>query len=417
MTKGINQQIMKTYSNLFEKICTKSNFWDAYQNAIQGKKYYTEVKEIEKHPEEYLDALLEEVKSKKYKVSDYIVFHRFTGNKDREIFKLPMKDRIVQHAIMNICEPIFRETFIQDTYASIKGRGIHLGLTRVKKCLRKYKFKYCLKLDVHKCYPSLDKNILKQKLQKKFHDQDLIDLLNTIIDSCPNGVPIGNYTSQYFNNFYFNDFDHWVKEVKRIKGYFRYCDDMVFLGNNKEELRALYYEVKEQIEALNVTLKPNWQIYPVASRGVDFLGYIIRPTYVRLRKRTKRNFIQKVAKVNMYKPSEHSINVLGSYWGIIKHGDCRNLWFKYIKHSSFKGFMLEYKCRAKYVLGQFLKIFKVECLYKKAKHVVLLHTVRGDKYTQVLSTSKNLMALTKVKTPICGLIVQRNSKYLFKKYE
>jgi len=106
-----------------------------------------------------------------------------------------MKDRIVQHAIMNYLEPIFRETFIIDTYSSIKTRGIHLGLQRVKKALRTGKYKYCMKLDVHKCYPSLDKDILKAKLAKKFKDPDLLDLLYIIIDSCEKGVPIGNYTS------------------------------------------------------------------------------------------------------------------------------------------------------------------------------------------------------------------------------
>jgi hypothetical protein len=76
------------------------------------------------------------VVSKKYVVSKYTVFQRFTGYKIREIYKLPMKDRIVQHALMNIIEPIFRETFIVDTFSSIKTRGIHMGLKRVKKAVK-----------------------------------------------------------------------------------------------------------------------------------------------------------------------------------------------------------------------------------------------------------------------------------------
>ena len=117
-----------------------------------------------------------------------------------------MRDRIVQHAIMIYLEPIFRENFIQDTYSSIKTRGIHLGLSRVKKALRKHNYTYYLQLDIHKCYPSIDKNILKNKIKNKIKDDDLCWLLFTIIDSCEKGVPIGNYTSQYFNNFYFSNF-------------------------------------------------------------------------------------------------------------------------------------------------------------------------------------------------------------------
>lgn len=136
-------------------------------------------------------------------------------------------------------EPIFRESFILDTYSSIKGRGIHRCLRRVKRAVKNLEYIYCLKLDIHKCYPSLDKNILKQKISKKFKDARLRNLLYLIIDSCEHGVPIGNYTSQYFNNFYFNDFDHWLKETKHVKYYFRYCDDIVILGKSKEWLRSL----------------------------------------------------------------------------------------------------------------------------------------------------------------------------------
>lgn len=200
---------MKTYSHLFEKICTIENFRQAYINATKGKHHYTEVKQIEAYGcDKYLHELLDEVKNKRYKVSEYEVFNLYTGHKWREIYKLPMKDRIVQHAIMIYLEPIFRETFILDTYSSIKTRGIHMGLMRVKRALRKYNCKYCLQFDIHKCYPSLDQGILKQKLARKFKDKDLMDLLTVIIDSCEKGIPIGNYTSQYFNNFYFSDFDH-----------------------------------------------------------------------------------------------------------------------------------------------------------------------------------------------------------------
>ena len=342
---------MKQYNHLFEKICTLENFHLAYENAIRGKKHYKEVIEIEKDRDIYIAKLLEEVKIKRYKVSNYIVFNLYTGHKMREIFKLPMKDRIVQHAIMNYCEPIFRETFIIDTYASIKTRGIHLGLQRVKRALHKYHYKYCLKLDIHKCYPSLDKKILKAKLAQKFIDKDLLDLLYKIVDSCEKGIPIGNYTSQYFNNFYFSEFDHWIKEIKKVKGYFRYCDDMVILSNSKEELHSLLVEIQKYMESLNVKLKTNYTIFSIESRGISFLGYIIREKYIKIRKTTKQNFIKKVSRINFNNPTLKDINVLGSYWGIFIHADCRTLWFKYINSKNFKTFIKYYKCSAKDVLN------------------------------------------------------------------
>lgn len=335
---------MKVYKNLFEKICTKQTFWEAYINATAGKHWYKEVKEIEAYGvDKYLDELLQEVKEKRYKVSDYINFKLWSGHKWRDISKLPMKDRIVQHAIMIYLEPIFRENFIIDTYSSIKGRGIHLALKRVKRALREEHYEYQLSMDIKKCYPSLDQNILKAKLREKFKDPDLIWLLDTIIDSHPQGVPIGNYTSQYFNNFYFSELDHWIKEVKGIKAYFRYCDNIKILGHSKEELHALFKEIRQKIHDLNVNIKEDWQISPIADRGVDFVGYIIRHDYVKLRKCTKKNFIHKVEKMNLDDLTEKNINILGSYWGIIKHGDCRHLWFTYTGAKDFETIVKPYK--------------------------------------------------------------------------
>src|SRR6185436_15260850 len=95
--------------------------------------------------------------------------------------------------------------------------------------------KYCLKLDIKKFYPSVDHDILKQLLRRKFKDPDLLWLLDEIIDSA-DGLPIGNYLSQYFANFYLTYFDHWLKEEERIGPYFRYADDLVFLSPDKESL-------------------------------------------------------------------------------------------------------------------------------------------------------------------------------------
>lgn len=245
-----------------------------------------------------------------------------------------MRDRIVQHAIMIYCERIFRESFIQDTFSSIKGRGIHRGLQRLKRAIKDKEYNYVLQLDIYHCHPSIDQNILKKKLRKKFKDTNLIQLFCTIIDSCDNGVPIGNYTSQYFNNFYFSEFDHWIKEQKHIKYYFRYCDDIVIFGKTKNDLHLLLDEIKQKIKRLNVQLKPNYMIFP-KEIGVNFLGYITREQYIKIRKMTKCNFIHKTNKMNFSKLTEKNINVLGSYWGILKHADCRYLWYKYTHDKTF----------------------------------------------------------------------------------
>lgn len=329
---------MKVYKHLSEKILTFDNFMLAYHNAIRGKKHYKEVQEIEKDPEKYIKNLLGEVISKRYRVSKYTIFKRYTGHKWREIYKLPMKDRIVQHAIMNICEPIFRESFIIDTYSSIKERGIHLALKRVKKAVKNIDYKYCLKLDVHKCYPSIDKDILKNKLRRKFKDITLMWLFDIIIDSCDKGLPIGNYTSQYFNNFYFSDFDHWIKEKMQVKYYFRYCDDIVILSKNKVFLHYLLTLINQKFNLLHVKIKDNHQIFPIQSRGLDFLGFVVYPSHTKLRKRNKTTFISKITKMDFQSMTEHFIRVVASYYSLVVHADARHLWIKYTKSKTYKEF-------------------------------------------------------------------------------
>jgi RNA-directed DNA polymerase len=68
-------------------------------------------------------------------------------------------------------------------------------------------------------------------------------LLDEIIDSA-DGLPIGNYLSQYFANFYLTYFDHWLKEIKQVQYYFRYADDLVILHNSKAYLHKLLAEIK-----------------------------------------------------------------------------------------------------------------------------------------------------------------------------
>lgn len=314
---------MKRVGNLFNKICTIENFQLAYKNATRGKKKYKEVIQIEKYGvDKFLEKLLSEVKNHEYKTSKYHIFKLKTGGKWREIYKLPMRDRIVQHALMNYMEPIFRKSFITDTYSSIKGRGIHKCLRRVQRAMRDIEnTKYCLKLDIKKFYPSIDQELMKECLRRKFKDKELLLMLDEIIDSTDRGLPIGNYTSQYFANYFLTEFDHWVKEQLNIKYYYRYCDDIVILESSKDTLRDILHKIDNYLINLKLNLKSNWQIFPIDSRFIDFVGYRINHNCTLVRKNIKYNFIKKCN----YDKS------IPSYYGIFCHANCLNLWNKYIK--------------------------------------------------------------------------------------
>jgi len=256
---------------------------------------------------------------KQYHTSEYTTFTIFEP-KERVIFRLPYyPDRIVHHAVMNILELIFVSTLTADTYSCIKGRGIHAAADAVRMALADQEgTRYCLKLDVRKFYPSVDHEILKELLRKKIKDQDLLDLLDGIIDSAE-GLPIGNYLSQYFANFYLTYFDHWLKETLKVKYYFRYADDLVILSPDKPYLHALLGKIRHYLRAnLSLHVKDNYQIFPVASRGIDFVGYVFYHTHTRLRKSIKKRFARMLAK----RRNQASI---ASYNGWAVHCNSKNL--------------------------------------------------------------------------------------------
>lgn len=288
---------MKRIGNLYNDICSIDNLELADIKARKSKKNRNDVLLHDKEKDLNLLKLNDILLSKTFRTSDYKVF-KINEGKERIISSLPYyPDRIVHHAIMNKLEPVFTSLFISNTYSCIKGRGIHGAANAVKLALKDISnTKYCLKLDIKQFYPSIDHDILKQLIRYKIKDKDLLWLLDEIIDSS-DGVPIGNYLSQYFANLYLTYFDHWLKEVKKVRYYFRYADDMVILHSSKEYLHQLLAEMREYLKVnLKLTIKSNYQVFVVAIRGIDFVGYVFFHTHILLRKTIKKRFARMVFK-------------------------------------------------------------------------------------------------------------------------
>lgn len=337
---------MKRYGNLYEKICSIDNLKLAHKNAQKGKGWYQEVKMVNSNPDYYLGVLQDMLINKTYKTSEYETFMKNDTGKVRKIYKLPyFPDRICQWAILQVIEPILLKNFIADTYSAIPGRGIHKALERIDKAVQNdvVGTQYCLKLDAKKYYPSINHDILKNKYRRLFKDKDLIWLLDEIIDSTPGdtGIPIGNYISQYSGNFYFSEFDHWIKETKHIKYYFRYMDDIVILGKSKEELHQLRKEIDVYFKIkLKLKIKENWQVFPTFVRGIDFVGYRTFLNYKLLRKTTCKNFKVKMNKIKKKIRNGKQMNYsewcsIHSYQGWLIHCDSYRLNQKYIKPLEF----------------------------------------------------------------------------------
>ncbi|MCM1301401.1 MAG: RNA-directed DNA polymerase [Alistipes senegalensis] len=325
---------MKRVGNLYEKIISLDNLRLADEKARRRKRRSYGVRVHDKNREANLLALHESLKNHTFKNSEYSTFTIFEP-KERLIFRLPYyPDRILHHAIMNILEPIWMSIFTKDTYSCIKGRGIHGAMRNVKRAIKdRENSRYCLKIDIRRFYPSIDHNTLKSIIRRKIKCKDTLDLLDTIIDST-DGVPIGNYLSQYFANLMLAYFDHWIKEVKRIKHYFRYADDMVFFASTKAELHALLADIKEYLADLKLSLKGNEQIFPIAKnradrhgRGLDFVGFVFYLNQTLLRKTIKQSFCRAAARLNK-KPNIRAMDYkqrLCSWFGWAKVSNSKHL--------------------------------------------------------------------------------------------
>lgn len=309
---------MKRIGNIYEQITSLANLQEADDKAQKGKANQYGVTLHNRNKEANLLILQDMLISKTYRTSQYDIF-TIQEPKERIVYRLPyFPDRITHHAIMNVLEPIFVSNFTADTYSCIKKRGIHKLLRNLKRDLKDTKgTTYCLKFDIKKFYPSIDHDVLKALLRRKFKDRDLLWLLDEIIDSAP-GLPIGNYLSQYLANFFLSYFDHWLKEEKKVSYYYRYADDIVILHNDKAKLHALLDDIKLYLEELRLEVKDNHQVFPVASRGIDFVGYVFYHTHIKIRKQIKKNFARKMAK-NPEHPSK------ASYLGWLSHCNAKHL--------------------------------------------------------------------------------------------
>lgn len=289
---------MKTYNNLFDKVCSFKNLHLAYLRCRKNKRYKKDVLSFSFNLENNLLEIKKELEMLSYKHGKYREF--VVEDSKKRLIKAPLlKDRIVHNAICIIIEPIFERTFISTSFACRKGKGSHKAIKELRRKLKDKDDCYCYKGDVSKYFNSVDYNILFNLIKEKIRDEKVLFLIKEIIESdfinnSNKGIPIGNLTSQLFANIYLNKLDDFVKNTLRAKVYFRYMDDFLLLGS-KEEMKIAANEICCFLSHnLYLTINPKKNdVFPIV-KGIDFLGYIIFQKYTLLRKSTIKRFLDKV---------------------------------------------------------------------------------------------------------------------------
>lgn len=305
---------MKRHNNLFDQIASIDNLYLAHERAQKGKGRYESVKEVNNDVDGYLLKLHKLLISGNFTTSPYILEDLEDNGKLRVIYKLPYyPDRIVQHAIMNVCKDFWYRSLIRDTFQSIDGRGCHDAKRRIELYLSKATYHYAIKLDVKKYYPSISNVKMKLVVRRTIKCKRTLALLDDIIDSCK-GLPIGNYLSQYFGNLFLSQLDWWVKQELGLKGYFRYCDDIVLIDTNLQYLRIVSVRIREYVASLGLAIKDDELICQLEGQGLDFCGFIFYGWRTDVRKRIKRAL------------TTHPLSSVPSYWGWFKVTNSKKFW-------------------------------------------------------------------------------------------
>ena len=303
---------MKRHGDLWPRLVSFSNLLWASEKACRGKRFRPAVAEFNFNLESELLRLQEALATKTYRPGKYRSFYIYEPKK-RLISAAPYRDRIVHHALTRVLEPIFEPTFISDSYACRKRKGTHAAVDRCQQYAKR--FRYVLKTDIRRFFPSIDHDILQEQIARKIKDPDVLWLTGLIIEySNPQepvmdwfpgddlfsptehrrGIPIGNQTSQFFANVYLDSLDHFVKERLRFKGYVRYVDDFLLFSDDKRELAAARVEIVQFLMKLRLRLHPRKNtIFPV-EEGIRFLGYRVFPTHRLLVKENVWRFLRRV---------------------------------------------------------------------------------------------------------------------------
>lgn len=275
-------------------IADPANLLLAFWKAAKSKRAKADCRIFQERLDENVSSLRQELLSGSVTVGEY---HTFTIHdpKERSICAASFRERVLHHALMNVCEPVLERAAIYHSYACRKGMGAQAAVRRAGSNARQSG--WFLKMDIRKYFDSIDHGVLRGLLARKFKDAGVLDLFDRILasyETAPGrGLPIGNLTSQHFANFYLAPLDRFVKERLQRRCYVRYMDDFVVWGETAAELREVWRQVERFLTTeLKLELKSNVMLNRT-ERGMDFLGYRIFPDDLRLARRSKRRFATK----------------------------------------------------------------------------------------------------------------------------
>ena len=355
-----------------ESLFSLANIQRQYVECRRHKRNTANALRFEAAQEMNLLALRDALADRSYEPGRSVCFF-IQRPKLREIFAADFRDRVVHHVLVSYLERIWEPVFIHDSYACRRGKGVHAAVARLQQFMRVAtangtREAFTLQLDIRNYFMSIDKPRLFEMLRGRlnprrpadeealwlaeklvFHDcthepvlkgdPRLVDRLpphKTLFRAAPGkGLPIGNLNSQFFANVYLNALDQFVKHELKCRWYLRYCDDFVLVAESAAQLTNWKTRIEGFLaERLLLQLNPSRERLRPVSNGVDFLGYIVRPHHLLVRRRvvghwreTLRRFesrlVENSTSLTTYRFDDDALQALqaslASYLGHVRH--------------------------------------------------------------------------------------------------
>ncbi|MCK6618979.1 MAG: RNA-directed DNA polymerase [Calditrichaceae bacterium] len=335
---------MKSYTNLFDKICAFENLYLASRKAEKGKRFRHDVAIFNARRAENLLEIQQSLYAGNYPFGKFHTF-KILRPKPRMISAAPYAERVVHHALMNVIAPLLERKFIHDSYANRENKGTSAALDRCTFYARRYR--YVLQLDIRKYFPSIDHQLLLAEISRTIRCRQTLILIEQIINASNlqepanfyfpgddmftplerrKGLPIGNLTSQFFANVYLNPYDHFIKEELGAPGYVRYVDDILIFSDDRAWLLECKRRSQSFLQKWRLHLHSQKALVHPVQHGIPFLGFRLFPAHRRLLRsgiKRARKKLQALTKgYGCGKISWNAVNASVQAWlGHVSQGD------------------------------------------------------------------------------------------------
>lgn len=370
---------MKRIGKVSEEVETERNFEMAFWQYSDQKMKRKAVQEFHQNLDKNLKALFDAYRDETWVTSGYTKKMVYRP-KVRPVHKLPVKDHVIQHAVMIPVEDKLRQTLYWKSPAGTKGKGTNYFYEMMKRDIYSHPQSetfYCVPLDIHHYFQNVDHGLLKKEYRRKIKDRKLLRFLDEVVESFNPGIVLGLKLAQLFGQLFLSRFDYlavrcfdilndvekfryWqsryvtdslvtcrtanearelakgVEYLNRkferycregLKHYSRFMDNIYILHGDKVFLRimtelAVMHLARDWLLSVN----KGWNIRRLCD-GIDMCGQVLYPDHALLRKRFKKDLCKQVNKLRKKGLSQREIELKAApRLGIGIHADSKHLY-------------------------------------------------------------------------------------------